>query len=145
MVIPVENVQHKRDEKDKRSHKRLTRARKPVGCTQELCQPDEEKYQSQKSEEKKEYAPGELLRERVHRLVRPIQRSIERRLDAFEDALQKKSRPAGIRVILFFSNCIFLFHTDNYSTSGFIRKNCHCPPSCGMKEIKQYENKNHLH
>jgi len=77
MIIPIENVQHERDEKDKRSHKRLTRARKPIGRTQELCQSDQKEYQPQKGEEKKEYPPSELLREGVHRLVHPIQRSIE--------------------------------------------------------------------
>lgn len=111
MIITTENIQHKGNEKNKHPHKRLPRSGESIRRTQKLCQTDQEKYQPQKSKEKKKHSSRELSRKRMHRLVYSEKRFVEGRLDTFEDALQKKPHKSGI-YITFLRPGFFLFlHT----------------------------------
>lgn len=115
MIIATENIQHEGNEKDKYPHKRLSRAWKPIGRTQKLGQPDQKKYQPQKSEEKKEHPARESSRKRVHCLMHPEKCFIKGRLDTLEDALQKKPRKSGIDAILLRSGFFLFFHAFQLS------------------------------
>lgn len=77
MIIPTESVQHERDEENEYAHKRLPRARKLVDRAEKLCHPNQQEYQSEKSEEKKEHPPCQPARERMHRLMRPEKRAVK--------------------------------------------------------------------